>query len=70
MKLTSKELQLLERISDAGGSICPGVDVIITSEARRSLNRMKRGGLLREEETDDGARWHLTAQGRDEVDHG
>lgn len=69
-KLSEQERQLLRRISDVGGSICPGVDVLITGEARRSLNRMERAGLLSVEETDDGPRFTLTAQGRAEVDHG
>jgi predicted transcriptional regulator len=69
-KLTDQECQLLQLISNAGGSICPGVDVSIPREGHRSLRRMERAGLLRVEETDDGPRFHLTAIGRQEAEHG
>ena len=69
-KLTDQERQLLALISSAGGSVCPGVDASIPKAAHVSLRRMERAGLLRIEETDDGARFHLTGDGRAEVDHG
>ncbi|GEM_PF-1900550 len=69
-KLTNQERQLLQLISNAGGSICPGVDVSIPREGHRSLRRMERAGLLRVEETDYGPRFHLTSLGRQEAEHG
>jgi predicted transcriptional regulator len=69
-KLTDQERQLLQLISNAGGSICPGFDVQIPREGHKSLRRMERAGLLRIEETDDGFRFHLTSLGRQEAEHG
>ncbi len=66
-KLTDQERQLLQLISEAGGSICPGVDVQIPREGHKSLRRMERAGLLRVEETDDGPRFHLTVDGQAEL---
>jgi DNA-binding transcriptional regulator PaaX len=54
----------LQLISNAGGSICPGVDVQIPREGHKSLRRMERAGLLQVEDTQDGARFHLTDEGR------
>ena len=67
-KLTNQERQLLALISSAGGSVCPGVDASIPKAADVSLRRMERAGLLRIEETDDGARFHITEEGRDHVE--
>lgn len=69
-RLTDQERQLLRLIADAGGSICPGIDTNIPKEGHRSLRRMERAGLLTVEETQDGARFHLTAAGRAEIDNG
>ncbi|WP_152658721.1 hypothetical protein [Devosia chinhatensis] len=69
-KLTGQERQLLQLISSAGGSVCPGVDVQIPREGHRSLRRMERAGLLRVEETDDGPRFHLSDLGNQEAEHG
>lgn len=69
-RLTDQERQLLRLISDAGGSVCPGADTVIPRDGHKSLRRMERAGLLRVEETDDGVRWHLTALGQEEVEHG
>lgn len=66
-KLTDQERQLLQLISNAGGSVCPGADTSIPREGHRSLRRMERAGLLRVEETDDGPRFHLTGAGRAEI---
>lgn len=66
-KLTDQERQLLQLISNAGGSICPGIDVSIPREGHKSLRRMERAGLLRVEETDDGYRFHLTSLGMEEA---
>lgn len=69
-RLTPEELQLLQLISRAGGSVCPGSDVSIPRAAHKALRRMERAGLLTAEDTDDGPRFHLTAQGQAEADHG
>lgn len=69
-KLTDQERQLLQYIDAAGGSICLGTDTSIPKAGHKSLQRTERAGLLRVEETDDGPRFHLTAAGRAEVDHG
>ena len=69
-KLTDQERELLQLISNAGGSICPGIDVSIPREGHKALRRMERAGLLRVEETDDGPRWHLLPAGAAEIGHG
>lgn len=69
-KLADQERQLLQLISNAGGSVCPGTDTVIPKAGHKSLRRMERAGLLRVEETDDGPRFHLTALGRQEAEHG
>lgn len=66
-RLTDQERELLQLISNAGGSICPGIDVSIPREGHKSLRRMERAGLLRVEETDDGPRFHLTSLGIEEA---
>lgn len=70
--LTTQELQLLRDISEAGGSICPGREIVgrFTKEGRKSLRWMAGNGYLDEEETDDGPRYHLLPAGREEVDRG
>lgn len=69
-KLTDQERQLLQLISNAGGSVCPGTDTVIPKAGHKSLRRMERAGLLSVEETQDGPRFHLTALGRQEAEHG
>ena len=69
-RLTPEEQQLLVVISAAGGSVCPGTDTSIAKAGHKALRRMERAGLLRVEETDDGPRFHLTALGQEEVEHG
>ena len=69
-RLSPEELQLLTLINAAGGSVCPGIDTSIPKAGHKALRRMERAGLLRVEETDDGPRFHLTALGQEEVDHG
>jgi hypothetical protein len=64
-KLTDQEHQLLQYIDAAGGSVCPGTDASIPKAGHKSLRRMATAGLLRIEETDDGPRFHLTAEGRE-----
>lgn len=69
-RLTPEEHRLLALISDSGGSVCPGTDTSIPKAGHKALRRMERAGLLRVEETDDGPRFHLTALGQEEVEHG
>ena len=69
-KLTDQERQLLELINSAGGSVCPGTDASIPKAGHKSLRKMVTRGDLTVEETDDGPRFTLTAQGRSEADHG
>lgn len=69
-KLTDQERQLLQFISGAGGSVCPGTDTVIPKTGHKSLRRMERAGLLSVEETDDGPRFHLTPLGREEAENG
>lgn len=66
-KLSDQERELLQLISNAGGSICPGSGISIPREGHKSLRRMERAGLLRVEETDDGPRFHLTSLGMEEA---
>ena len=70
MRPNPEEHRLLALISESGGSVCPGTDTSIPKAGHKALRRMERAGLLRVEETDDGPRFHLTALGRDEVEHG
>lgn len=71
-KLSEQERQLLQHLDDVGGSYCPGADISrsIPSPGRKSIAWIVSKGFMSEEMTDDGPRWHLTAQGRAEVDHG
>ena len=69
-KLAPDEIHLLGLIAAAGGSVCPGTDTFIPKAAQKVLRRLVARGDLRDEETDDGPRFHLTAQGQREVDHG
>lgn len=69
-KLAYQELQLLQYIEAAVGSVCPGTDASIPKAGHKSLRKMVTRGDLTVEETDDGPRFTLTAQGRSEADHG
>ena len=69
-KLTDQERQLVLYIDAAGGSVCPGTDASIPKAGHKSLRKMVTRGDLTVEETDDGPRFTLTAQGRLEADHG
>lgn len=66
-KLTGQERQLLQHLRNAGGSHCPGADISssIPSPGRKSIAWMVSKGFITEEMTDDGPRWHLTAQGQE-----
>lgn len=69
-KLTDQERQLLQAIRDEGGSFCPSDLDSVTRAGHQSLRRMERAGLLRIEDTDAGARFHLTPLGREEAENG
>ena len=68
-KLMEQERQLLRAISIAGGSVCPGREIIgrFSKEGRKSLRWMSGNGYLTEEETDDGPRFTLPQQGQEEA---
>lgn len=66
-KLTVQERQLLQLISGAGGSVCPGVDTSVPRAAHKALRKMVTRGDLTVEDTDDGPRFTLTSQGQEEA---
>jgi hypothetical protein len=63
-RLAPHEAEFLSLIAQAGGSMCPGVDAAIPRAADKVLRRLVSRGDLSVEETDDGPRFTLTAQGR------
>jgi hypothetical protein len=63
-KLDHVEIHLLGLILDAGGSVCPGLNANMPSNANKVLRKLVNRGDLTVEETDDGPRFTLTAQGR------
>jgi hypothetical protein len=63
-KLTDQERSVILYIAAAGGSFCPGTAAGIPKAAHRVLGRLVTRGDLTVEETDDGPRLTLTAQGR------
>lgn len=69
-RLSDQERQLLQAIRDEGGSFCPSDIGSVTKAGHQSLRRMERPGLLRIEDTEAGARFHLTSLGRQEAEHG
>lgn len=66
-KLSDQERQLLQLISNAGGSVCPGVDTSVPRAAHKALRKMVTRGDLTVEDTDDGPRFTLTTQGQEEA---
>lgn len=66
-KLTDQERQLLQIISNAGGSVCPGNDTIIPKAGHKALRMLERRGDLTVSDTDDGPRFTLTSQGQEEA---
>jgi hypothetical protein len=62
-RLTPDDIHLLRLVAAAGGSVCPGNDVSIPKAAHKLLRRLALRGDLSTEETDDGPRFTLTAQG-------
>lgn len=67
--LTTQERQLLRDISQRGGSVCPGREIVsqFSKQGRKSLRQMADMGFLTVEDTDDGPRYHLTSQGQEEA---
>lgn len=63
-RLTPDDMRLLALVAAAGGSVCPGTDATISREAHKLLRRLALRGDLATEDTDDGPRFTLTAQGR------
>lgn len=66
-KLTDQERQLLQLISSAGGSVCPGNDAVIPKAGHKALRMLERRGDLTVADTDDGPRFTLTSQGQEEA---
>lgn len=64
-RLTTDDTRLLALAAAAGGSVCPGTDATISREAHKLLRRLALRGDLTTEDTDDGPRFTLTAQGHD-----
>ena len=69
-KLNSIETNLLGMIALNGGSVCPGTDASIPKAAHKVLRRLVTRGDLTVEDTDDGPRFTLTAQGQSEAANG
>lgn len=68
-KLTDIELSALRAVSKRG-SYCPGVDSVTGEEMDlflASLDGLVKKKRLNVEMTDVGARYHITAQGRDDA---
>lgn len=61
-KLDHDERTYLDLISRVGGSFCPHSDA--DPGRIKVLNDLVKAKRLRVESTDDGPRYHLTAQGR------
>ena len=60
-RLDPVEANLLGLIERNGGSVCPGT---VPAAAHKVLRKLVNRGDLVVEETDDGPRFTLTAQGR------
>lgn len=70
MKLTPSESKLVELLHKAGGSICPGAETSINSEAHRLFRRLERKGVVSVEMADDGPNFELTPLGWAEAVNG
>lgn len=66
-RLTDDDTYLLALVAAAGGSVCPGTDFSIPKAAQRLLRRLALRGDLETEDTQDGPRFTMTAQGRANV---
>lgn len=64
-KLDATQQRILYFIDQAGGSYCPGDD--IGPDAVRALHELVKAKRITVEQTDGGARYHLTAQGREDA---
>lgn len=69
-KLSPQERQLLQRVSDAGGSYCFRAEDNIPAAGHKALRSLAYRGYLTVESTDDGPLVTLTPQGQAEADHG
>jgi hypothetical protein len=69
-KLTDQERQLLERVSQAGGSHCFSAEDNIPAAGHKALRSLSHRGFLTVEPTDDGPLVTLTTQGWEEASHG
>lgn len=70
-RLSPIEHNALNFVARQGGSYCPAEDAAAEPLIMATLNALKRKGRL-SVEADDGSlpRFHLTALGREDVDHG
>jgi len=69
-RLTSQELQLLQRVSAAGGSHCFRQEDSIPAAGIKALRSLERRGYLTVEQTDDGPLVALTVMGEEEAGNG
>lgn len=67
-KINPTQKRILYFIDQAGGSYCPGDD--IGPDAIRALHELVKAKRLTVEPTDGLARYHLTAQGREDASYG
>lgn len=67
-RLTSLQTKLLQLIANADGSYCPDAD--LDPMAVRALHELVKAKRLTVEQTDGGARYHITAQGREDTAYG
>jgi len=69
-RVSENELELMRRVSAAGGSHCFRADDHIPGAGHKALRSLDYRGFLTVEATDDGPLVTLTAQGQAEVDRG
>lgn len=69
-KLSENERELLRRVYAADGSHCFRAEDHILGAGHKALRSLSYRGYLTVDPTDDGPLVTLTAQGREEVDHG
>jgi len=69
-KPSPNELELMRRVSAAGGSHCFSADDNIPGAGHKALRSLAYRGYLAVSATDDGPLVTLTVQGLAEVEHG
>lgn len=66
-RLTDQDLQLLQRVSAAGGSHCFSREDNIPAAGHKALRSLERRGFLTVEPTDDGPLVTLSSLGMEEA---